>query len=224
MTEWTPPPQEQDRQPGIEAAMTPHPDPIPEGPGARRLEGKAAIVTGGDSGIGRAVALAFAHEGADVAILYLDEHGAAERTVAMIEEEGRRALAIAGDIGDEEHCRVAVRRAVDDLGRLDVLVNDAGEQHEAEGLEQIEADQIERAFRTNVYSMFFLTRAALAHIPEGGAIVNSASVTAYRGHPTLIDYASTKGAIVAFTPRWPRTSCRAAYGSTRWRRARSGRR
>lgn len=199
MTEWTPPPQEQDRQPGIEAAMTPHPDPIPEGPGARRLEGKAAIVTGGDSGIGRAVALAFAHEGADVAILYLDEHGDAERTVAMIEEEGRRALAIAGDIGDEEHCRVAVRRAVDDLGRLDVLVNDAGEQHEAEGLEQIDADQIERTFRTNVYSMFFLTRAALAHIPEGGAIVNSASVTAYRGHPTLIDYASTKGAIVAFT-------------------------
>jgi NAD(P)-dependent dehydrogenase (short-subunit alcohol dehydrogenase family) len=199
MTQWTPPPQEQERQPGIEADMTPRPDALPEGPGARRLEGKVGIITGGDSGIGRAVAVAFAREGADVAVLYLDEHQDAERTIAMIEEEGRRGLAIPGDVGDEAHCREAVRRVVDDLGRLDVLVNNAGEQHEAEGLEAIDADQMERTFRTNVYSMFFLTRAALAHLPEGGAIVNSTSVTAYKGHPTLIDYASTKGAILAFT-------------------------
>jgi NAD(P)-dependent dehydrogenase (short-subunit alcohol dehydrogenase family) len=177
----------------------PRPDALPTGPGGRRIEGKTAIVTGGDSGIGRAVAVAFAREGADVAILHLDEHQDATRTVEMIEDEGRRALAIPGDVGDEGHCREAVRRAVEHLDRLDVLVNNAGEQHEAEGLDGIDADQLERTFRTNVYSMFFLTRAALAHLPEGGAIINSTSVTAYRGHPTLIDHASTKGAIVAFT-------------------------
>jgi len=194
------PPQEQDRQPGLRSEMTPKPRAeMRDYRAAGKLEGKAALITGGDSGIGRAVAIGFAKEGAEVAILYLDEHEDAASTKALIEEEGRRGIAIAGDVGDEGFCRDAVARAVETLGRLDLLVNNAAEQHPQDRLEDVSAAQMERTFRTNIFGMFHLTKAALAHLGPGAAIINSTSVTAYRGSPHLIDYASTKGAIVAFT-------------------------
>ncbi|GGJ00609.1 NAD(P)-dependent oxidoreductase [Alicyclobacillus cellulosilyticus] len=194
------PPQHQARQPGIEAQMTPRP--LAEDPQykpAGKLAGKAAVITGGDSGIGRAVAIAFAQEGADVTILYLDEHEDAEETKARVERLGRRCLTIAGDIGDEAFCQRAVAEAVGRLGRLDVLVNNAAEQHPQNGIEYISAQQLERTFRTNIFSYFYMTKAALPHMQPGAAIINTTSVTAYKGNPVLIDYASTKGAIVAFT-------------------------
>ena len=194
------PPQKQDRQPGIEAEMTPRPraeDKSQRGSG--KLEGRVAIITGGDSGIGRAVAIAFAKEGADVSVLYLNEHGDAEETRRLVEEKGRRCIVIAGDAGDEEFCREAVERTVRELGRLDVVVNNAAEQHEQQSLEDITAEQLERTFRTNIFAYFFIAKAALPHLGEGSSIVNTTSVTAYRGSGHLIDYASTKGAIVAFT-------------------------
>ena len=198
-SEWTPPAQHQDHQPGSEAAMTPRPDPGLDRPSADRLRGRATIVTGGDSGIGRAVAIAFAREGADVAILYLDEHQDAEETRAMVEEHGGRCLAIPGDVGDDAHCRDAVRAVMEEFGHLEVLVNNAGEQHVAKALEDIDSAQLERTFRTNVFGMFMLTREALPHMRPGAAIINSTSITAFKGHPVLMDYAATKGAIVAFT-------------------------
>ncbi|HKI02786.1 MAG TPA: SDR family oxidoreductase [Thermoanaerobaculia bacterium] len=194
------PPQKQDRQPGIETEMTPRPrseDPAERGSG--KLAGKAALITGGDSGIGRAVAIAFAREGADVAVVYLDEHQDAEETRRLVEEKGRRCLLIPGDVGDEELCREAVERTARELGRLDVVVNNAAEQHEQESLEDISREQLERTFRTNIFGYFFIAKAALRHLGEGSAIINTTSVTAYRGSGHLIDYASTKGAIVAFT-------------------------
>ena len=194
------PPQEQKRQPGRETEMTPQPaaDERPYA-GSGKLAGKVALVTGGDSGIGRAVCVLFAREGADVAISYLEEHEDAEETRRLVEAEGRRALAIAGDIGDEAFCGELVRRTVAELGGLDVLVNNAAEQHPQESIEDISAEQLERTFRTNIFSFFFLAKAALPHLGEGSAIVNSTSVTAYKGSPQLLDYSSTKGAIVAFT-------------------------
>ena len=194
------PPQKQDRQPGIEAEMTPRPkaeDPAHRGSG--KLDGKVALITGGDSGIGRAAAIAFAKEGADVAVLYLDEHQDAEETKRKVEEKGRRCITIAGDAGDEDFCKEAVERTVRELGGLDVVVNNAAEQHEQEELTAITAEQLERTFRTNIFGYFFMAKAALPHLAKGSAIVNTTSVTAYRGSPKLIDYASTKGAIVAFT-------------------------
>ena len=194
------PPQKQDRQPGIEAEMTPKPkaeDPAHRGSG--KLDGKVALITGGDSGIGRAVAIAFAKEGADVAVLYLDEHQDAEETKRKVEEKGRRCITIAGDIGDEGFCKEAVERTVRELGALDTVVNNAAEQHEQEELTAITAEQLERTFRTNIFSYFFIAKAALPHLGEGSTIINTTSVTAYRGSSHLIDYASTKGAIVAFT-------------------------
>jgi NAD(P)-dependent dehydrogenase (short-subunit alcohol dehydrogenase family) len=194
------PPQKQDRQPGIEAEMTPRPqseDPAQRGSG--KLEARVAIVTGGDSGIGRAVSIAFAREGADVAVVYLDEHQDAEETRRLVEEKGRRCLLIAGDVGDEDFCREAIERTVRELGGLDVVVNNAAEQHEQKSLEDISREQLERTFRTNIFGYFFIAKAALRHLGEGSAIVNTTSVTAYRGSGGLIDYASTKGAIVAFT-------------------------
>lgn len=196
----TRPPQHQEHQPGREAAMRPPPASMAEHyVGSGRLQGQVALITGGDSGIGRATAIAFAKEGADVAIAYLEEQADAERTRQAIEVCGRRCLAIALDVGDEAACRQAVDRVIGELGRLDVLVNNAGEQHPQESIADISAEQLERTFRTNVFGMFFLTRAALPHLQSGARIINTASVTAYLGSPHLLDYSASKGAIVAFT-------------------------
>lgn len=164
-----------------------------------KLQGKVAIVTGGDSGIGHAAAVAFAKEGADVAIVYLDAHDDAQKVKQQIEQEGRKCLTIAGDVGNESFCQKAVQQVIDTFGRLNILVNNAAEQHPKESIEQISEEQLERTFRTNIFSMFFMTKAALKHLDSGSAIVNTTSVTAYQGAPMLLDYSSTKGAIVAFT-------------------------
>jgi NAD(P)-dependent dehydrogenase (short-subunit alcohol dehydrogenase family) len=194
------PRQAQTRQPGIEADMEPRPASAMETwRPAGKLAGKVALVTGGDSGIGRAVAIGFAKEGADVALLYLDETEDARDTQRRIEAEGRRCLAIAGDIGDAGFCRRSVTDVVERLGTLDILVNNAAEQHVCEDFAAIPVEQVERTFRTNILGMMWMTKAALPHLKEGGAIINTTSITAYQGNPTLIDYASTKGAIVAFT-------------------------
>ena len=193
------PPQKQERQPGRETEMNPAPDYAPRFPGSGRLEDKVAIVTGGDSGIGRAVAVLFAREGADVAILYLDEGEDARETVRLVEAEGRKCLAIAGDVGDPGFAEKAVEQVLDRFGRLDVLVNNAAEQHPQKELGDISPEQLEKTFRTNIFGYFFMTQAALPHLKSGAAIVNTTSVTAYRGSPELLDYSSTKGAIVAFT-------------------------
>src|SRR5690606_33728287 len=166
---------------------------------ADKLADKVALITGGDSGIGRAVAVHFAKEGADVAIVYLDEHQDAKLAAAEEEKEGRRALLIAGDIGEPEFCDAAVKQTVKEFGRLDIVVNNAAEQHVATDLTEISNEQLEKTFRTNVFSMFYLTRAALPHLEEGASIINTTSITAFRGSDTLIDYAATKGAILAFT-------------------------
>jgi NAD(P)-dependent dehydrogenase (short-subunit alcohol dehydrogenase family) len=194
------PPQTQSRQPGIESKMRPRP--VAEdsrNQRADKLGGKVALITGGDSGIGRAVAILFAAAGADVAIVYLDEHRDARETGDRVEAHGRRFLAIPGDAGDPAFCRTAVRRVLRELDGLDVLVNNAAEQHPAEDLTDITPRQLERTFRTNIFSYFYMTQAALPHLRPGSSIVNTTSVTAYRGSPQLIDYAATKGAIVAFT-------------------------
>jgi NAD(P)-dependent dehydrogenase (short-subunit alcohol dehydrogenase family) len=194
------PAQEQDRQPGRRSEMVPKPrSEMREYRAAGKLEGRAALITGGDSGVGRAVAIGFAKEGADVAIIYLDEHEDAASTRALVEEHGRHCIVIAGDVGDEAFCTDAVARTVEAFGRLDLLVNNAAEQHPQDRLEGISAEQLERTFRTNLFAMFHVTKAALAHLPPGAAVINTTSVTAYRGSPHLIDYAATKGAIVAFT-------------------------
>ncbi len=194
------PPQHQDQQPGLESAMTPRPQAEDRHyRGSGKLRGKVALITGGDSGIGRAVALAFATEGADVAIAYLNEQGDAQEPRASVAKEGRRGIALAGDVGEAHVCPRAVQDTLRELGRLDILVNNAAEQHPQESLEKITAEQLERTFRTNIFSFFYVTKAALSHLREGSAIINTTSVTAYRGSPHLLDYASTKGAIVAFT-------------------------
>ena len=194
------PPQRQS-QPGIEREMVPEPDATrPQHQGSGKLAGKVALITGGDSGIGRAVAVLFAREGADVAIGHLaEEETDANETVKLVEAEGRRCLTLPGDVGNEPFCQEAVAQTVRELGRLDVLVNNAAEQHTAESITEITAEQLERTFRTNIFGMFFMTKAALPHLGEGSAIVNTTSVTAYQGNPTLLDSSSTKGAIVAFT-------------------------
>jgi len=193
------PPQHQERQPGREWQMYPEPQYMPRHAGSGRLQGKVALITGGDSGIGRATAVLFAREGADIAVLYLEENEDARKTRSLVEEEGVRCLTIAGDAGDKSYCERAVGRVVKDFGKIDVLVNDCAEQHGQDALEAITREQLERTFRTNIFSYFYITQAALAHMAEGSAIVNVTSVTAYRGSPHLIDYSATKGAIVAFT-------------------------
>ena len=190
----------QSRRPGIESAMRPRPKAKREQrPGSGRLAGKVALITGGDSGIGRAVAIAYAREGADLAVVYLDEHSDANETKRLVEAEGTRCVLLAGDVGDERFCRDAVSRAVKGLSRLDILVNNAAEQHPQDSIEKISAEQLERTFRTNIFGYFFMVKAALPNLTEGSAIINTASVTAYRGSPTLLDYSATKGAIVSFT-------------------------
>jgi NAD(P)-dependent dehydrogenase (short-subunit alcohol dehydrogenase family) len=194
------PPQHQDQRPGVEHEMEPRPQAErPEYRGCDKLRDKVALITGGDSGIGRAVAIAYAKEGADVAIVYLNEHEDAEATRRRVLEIGRRCIAIAGDVGEEGFCREAVQRTVDEFGRLDILVNNAAEQHPQESIEAVSAEQLERTFRTNLFGMFFMTKAAMAHLGEGSSIINSTSVTAYIGNPTLLDYSASKGAIVSFT-------------------------
>jgi NAD(P)-dependent dehydrogenase (short-subunit alcohol dehydrogenase family) len=193
------PPQEQDRQPGVESKMHPRPDFEPRYAGSGRLEGKVALITGGDSGIGRATSVLFAREGANVAIVYLEEDKDAKETEGLVKQEGAECLLIKGDIGSADFCDEAVKRTVKQFGQLDVLVNNAAEQHEDESVEEISEQQLVKTFRTNLFGYFFMTQAALPHLKKGAAIVNTASITAYRGHPTLVDYASTKGAIVTFT-------------------------
>ncbi len=172
---------------------------LPDYRGSGKLSGKVAIITGGDSGIGRAVAVLFAREGAHVAITYLNEHRDAKETRTLVEKEGRQCALFAGDIADEGYCWDVVEKTVDQFRKLDVVVNNAAEQHPQQTLEKISAEQLERTFRTNIFGQFFLTKAALPHLKPGAAIINTTSVTAYRGSPHLLDYASTKGAIVAFT-------------------------
>jgi NAD(P)-dependent dehydrogenase (short-subunit alcohol dehydrogenase family) len=194
------PAQQQNQRPGIEKEMTPKPDTRNlKYKGSDKLRGKVALITGGDSGIGRSVAILYAREGADVAIVYLNEDTDARETKKLVELEGRKCLTIAGDIGDEQFCKQAVDETIKTFGHLDILVNNAAEQHPQESIENISAEQLERTFRTNIFSMFFLTKAALPHLKEGSVIINTTSVTAYKGSPQLLDYSATKGAIVAFT-------------------------
>lgn len=167
--------------------------------GSGKLQDKVALITGGDSGIGRSVAVAFAREGADILVSYLQETKDAEEARRLVEAEGRRCLLVAGDVGDEAHCQQLVAKAIAEFGRLDILVNNAAEQHPQDSLADISAEQLERTFRTNIFSMFHLTKAALPHLGKGSTIINTTSVTAYKGNPKLLDYSSTKGAIVAFT-------------------------
>ena len=194
------PPQEQDKQPGHEQEMTPIPQ--TDDPNYRpdaKLTNKVALITGGDSGIGRAVAIAYAKEGANVVIVYLNEHEDARSTKEAIESYGQRAILIAGDIGDETFCKHVVDETVRELGGLDILVNNAAVQFPQKSILDINEEQLVRTFRTNIFSMFFLVKAALPHLVEGSVIINTSSVTAYRGSAGLLDYSSTKRAIISFT-------------------------
>ena len=189
----------EDRLPGHESKLEPKPDWEPRYNGSDRLKGKVAIVTGADSGIGRAVAALFAREGADVAILYLCEHDDAAKTSGIVEAEGRRALTIAGDAGDPKFCENAVKKVIDEFGKLDILVNNAGEQHPDKDVRDITDDQLRRTFQSNIFSMFYMVQSARPHLKKGGIIINTTSVTMYQGSKALLDYSSTKGAITAFT-------------------------
>jgi len=196
-----PPFPEQEQEPvGLESEMEPRPDYGEESyRGSGKLEGKAAVITGGDSGIGRAVALAFAREGADVLISYLDEHSDAQNTVRIVEKEGRRCIPVAGDIGDEAHCRQIVQRAIDEFGRLDVLVNNAAYQDVIDSIEEVTEEMLLHTYRTNIFAMFFVCKAAIPHMQPGSTIINTTSIQAYQPSPTLLPYSSTKGAILTFT-------------------------
>ena len=194
------PPQHQSRQPGVETEMNPRP--ISQSPtykASGKLAGKKAIITGGDSGIGKAVALLFAKEGADVAIVYLDEHDDANETKQLIEAEGRRCLLYAGDIGNEDFCKEVTNKILSEFGSLDILVNNAAEQHPQKSLSNITAAQLEKTFRTNIFSYFYMSKMALPHLKKGASIINTASITAFKGNEQLIDYSASKGAIVSFT-------------------------
>jgi NAD(P)-dependent dehydrogenase (short-subunit alcohol dehydrogenase family) len=189
----------EDDLPGHESSLAPRPEYAPRFPGSGRLAGKVALITGADSGIGRAVAALYAREGADIAILYLCEHDDAAETRRIVESEGRRAILIAGDIGSKSFCFDAVARVVGELGRLDILVNNAGEQHPDKDIRDISEEQLKRTFQTNIFGMFYMAQAARPHLGKGAAIVNCTSVTMYQGEPELLDYSAAKGAITAFT-------------------------
>jgi NAD(P)-dependent dehydrogenase (short-subunit alcohol dehydrogenase family) len=194
------PSQHQKERPGREHKMRPRPKAEDQNQrGSGKLRNKVAIITGGDSGIGRAVAIAFAKEGADVAVVYLEEKKDASETKRLVEEHGRKCLLIAGDVGQETFCRKAIEQTVKEFGKIDILINNAAEQHPQESIEKITEDQLERTFRTNIFSFFFMTKAVMKHLEEGAAIINTTSVTAYKGSAHLLDYSSTKGAITAFT-------------------------
>jgi NAD(P)-dependent dehydrogenase (short-subunit alcohol dehydrogenase family) len=194
------PRQHQRQQPGREHRMKPRPRAEDEKHrGSGKLEGRVAIITGGDSGIGRAVAIAFVKEGADVAIVYLEEEKDAKETRRLVEEQGGKCLLIPGNVGQEEFCREVVEQTVKEFGKLDILVNNAAEQHPQESIEKISEKQLEATFRTNIFSFFFMIKAAIKHLKKGAAIINTTSVTAYKGSPHLLDYSSTKGAITSFT-------------------------
>jgi NAD(P)-dependent dehydrogenase (short-subunit alcohol dehydrogenase family) len=194
------PPQHQNHQPGIESEMTPRP--ISVGPNYKaggKLAGKTAIITGGDSGIGKSVAIYFAKEGADVAIVYLEEHQDAEETKQLIEAEGQKCLLYSGDIGNEDYCKEVVNKIHSQFGKLDILVNNAAEQHPQKSLLDITSAQLEKTFRTNIFSFFYMTKMVLPFLKPGASIINTASITAYEGNEQLLDYSATKGAIVTFT-------------------------
>lgn len=194
------PPQHQKQQPGVESQMTPKPKAEhPNYRGSDKLKNKVAIITGGDSGIGRAIAIAFAKEGANITIAYLNEKNDAEQTQRRIEELGSRCLLVAGDIGDKKLCLKIAEQTVASFGKIDILVNNAAEQHPTENIQEISQQQLERTFRTNIFSYFYMVQATLPHLSEGSCIINSTSVTAYKGSHHLLDYSATKGAIVAFT-------------------------
>lgn len=189
----------EDALPGEERKLDPKPDWEPRYAGSARLKSKVAIVTGADSGIGRAVAALYAREGADIAIFYLCEHEDAEKTKRIVEAEGRRAILVPGDLGDPDFAPKAVQKVIDTFGRLDIVVNNAGEQHPDEDIRDITDHQLRRTFQSNIFSMFYLVQAARPHLTKGAAIINCTSVTMYKGSEKLLDYSATKGAITAFT-------------------------
>jgi NAD(P)-dependent dehydrogenase (short-subunit alcohol dehydrogenase family) len=196
-----PPFPEQEQEPvGLESEMEPRPDYGEESyRGSGKLEGKAAVITGGDSGIGRAVALAFAREGADVLISYLDEHSDAEETVRIVEKEGRRCISVAGDISDEAHCRQIVERAVQEFGKIDILVNNAAWQEDIESIQDVTQEMLLHTYGVNIFAMFYLCKAAMPHMQPGSTVINTTSIQAYQPSPNLLPYSTTKGAILTFT-------------------------
>jgi NAD(P)-dependent dehydrogenase (short-subunit alcohol dehydrogenase family) len=193
-------PGQEQQPPGKEHEMHPQPQSeMKDYKGADKLKGKVAIITGADSGIGRATAIGYAKEGADIAIIYKDEHEDAEKTERLVRDAGGRAFLMAGDIGDEAFCKKIVKRTLDEFGKIDILVNNAAEQHPQDKLEDISTEQWHRTFATNIHGIFYLTKAALPHLKEGAVILNTTSVVPYRGSDHLIDYGTTKGAILGFT-------------------------
>ena len=193
------PPQKQDKQPGIESKMDPQPLYDNGKPGLGRLEGKVAVITGGDSGIGRAVAISFAKEGADVVIAYLNEHEDAKQTAADIKKYGKEALIIPTDVSQEKNCEMIIKKTLEKFSKVDILVNNAAIQYVQENIEDISAEQLQKTFATNIFAFFYLTKYAVPHLKKGSTIINTASVTAFKGNEVLMDYSSTKGAIIAFT-------------------------
>lgn len=193
-------PQHQDKQPGLSVEMRPEPIYEKEGViGCEKLKNKVALITGGDSGIGRAIAQAFAREGADIAIVYLNEHKDAKDAKKAVEAKGRRCILISGDLSDEKFCKESIEKTIKAFGKLDILVNNAGEHHPQENLEDITSVQLDKTFKTNIYSIFYMSKFALKYLKENSSIINTSSVTAYRGSKHLLDYSATKGAIVSFT-------------------------